>query len=148
MVLAKEVLLTEIKKVKEKKTHAYIYAIKHPSYSWNVYKIGKTANTPRNRMRTYETPHEEPPQYVLLFKIKVKSKLDKAETLLKNDFISQGRLAIPSKVRKEMFCFDSLEQLYSEFDRVLKAHKIGYIDLLTTKEYDHRGKDLKRGNGI
>lgn len=138
----------EIKKVNSKKTNAYIYAIKHDSYSWNVYKIGKTTRTPRSRMYDYETSHETPPKYVLLFKINVKSKLDKAETLLQNYFISQGRLAVPDKVRKEMFCFNSLDELYSEFTRVLKAHRIGYVDLLNSGEYGSDGRDLIRGNNV
>ena len=133
---------TEIKK----KTHAYIYAIKHDSYDWDVYKLGKTSRSPRDRMRDYETSHQTPPRYVLLYKINVKSKLTKAENELKSFFRASGRLAIENKVRKEMFRFSSLEELHSEASKVLAINKIGFVDLLAAGEYDSTGKDLKRGN--
>jgi hypothetical protein len=137
---------TEIKTIKEKKTHAYIYAIKHDSYDWDVYKVGKTSRSPRDRMRDYETSHQTPPRYVLLYKINVKSKLTKAENELKSFFRASGRLAIETKVRKEMFRFDNLQELHSEVSKVLAINKIGFVDLLAAGEYDSTGKDLKRGN--
>jgi T5orf172 domain len=140
----KAILKAEIKKIK---SHSYIYAIKHESFEWDVYKIGKTTRSPRARMRAYETSHQTPPDYVLLYKVNHK-KLTKAEDLLKSYFRSSGRLAIQEKVRKEMFRFDSLYILYSEVDKVLKMHKIGYIDLLNTGEYNNRGTDLKPGNNL
>lgn len=144
----KQILKQEIQKRNPRKTHSYIYAIKHDSFDWNVYKIGKTTCSPRKRMYTYEVSHQTPPEYVLLYKINVKSKLDKAENELKSFFRASGRLAKASQVRKEMFRFDSVQELYAEVQKVLTVNKIGYIDLLNTGEYDKAGKDLKPGNNL
>jgi hypothetical protein len=82
----------------------------------------------------------------LLYKINVKSKLTKAENELKSFFRASGRLAVETKVRKEMFRFSSLQELHYEVSKVLAINKIGFVDLLAAGEYDSTGKDLKRGN--
>ena len=143
---AKQILKEEIKKVNKKKAHSYIYAIKHDSYDWDVYKVGKTTRSPRDRMWSYETSHQTPPRYVLLYKINVKSKLTRAENELKSFFRASGRLAVETKIRKEMYRFENLEELYSEVNKVLSINRIGFVDLLAAGEYDATGKDLKRGN--
>ena len=148
VISGKAILKAEIKKINSKKTHSYIYAIKHESYEWDVYKVGKTTCSPRKRMYTYEVSHQTPPKYVLLYKINVKSKLDKAENELKSFFRSSGKLANSNQIRKEMFRFNSVEELYLEINKVLSSNKIGYIDLLNTGEYDSSGKDLKPGNNL
>jgi hypothetical protein len=141
-------LTVQVKKLKKQKTHSYIYAIKHESYDWDVYKLGKTTQSPRNRMWAYETSHQSPPYYVLLYKINTKSKLAKAENSLKSFFISSGRLADKERARKEMYRFDSIGELYFEVNKVLKENKIGFVELLHSKEYSSSGHDLKPRNSL
>lgn len=132
-------------KLKSKpKTNSYLYVIKHSSYDWDVYKLGKTNTTPRRRMYVYETAHKIPPRYVLLFKVSLtKNQLNQLETTLKYYLRTCGRLAVPDKVRKEMYRFESPDILYDEITKVLLNNRVKFVDLLATKQYDETGRKLK-----
>jgi hypothetical protein len=130
-------------KTKSKRKYSYIYGIKNNSFPHEVYKIGKSTQSPRKLVSRYQTAHPEQYYFVILWHVGP-TKLNWAESVLKVTFASRRKF--PKSTKKEMFLFSSSEELYESCKQTLNNNGIDFYDLILNKEYDIYGYDLIKGN--